>query len=63
MRPDAFGKGTRVTIDPSAFERYRNTPNDKTTLPRLLLGSAIVILFWVATTMVVLLGGAYLFAL
>lgn len=63
MRPDAFGKGTRVISDPAAFERYRLTPNDKTTLPRLLFGSAIVILFWVATTMVVLLGGAYLFAL
>lgn len=56
-------KETRVISDPAVFERYRLTPNDKTTLPRLLFGSAIVILFWVATTMVVLLGGAYLFTL
>ncbi|UVK39700.1 CPBP family intramembrane metalloprotease [Mesorhizobium sp. AR10] len=47
--------------DPTAFERYRNTPNDKTTLPRLLLGAAIVCLFWVAITLAVLLGGTYVF--
>lgn len=52
-----------MTIDPDAFERYRRSPNAKTTLPRLLLGTAIVTLFWVATTMAVLLGGSYLFAL
>ncbi|TIW30304.1 MAG: CPBP family intramembrane metalloprotease, partial [Mesorhizobium sp.] len=33
--------------DPVAFERYRRSPNAKTTLPRLLLGTAIVVLFWV----------------
>ncbi|RWP36571.1 MAG: CPBP family intramembrane metalloprotease [Mesorhizobium sp.] len=48
-------------IDPAAFERYRHTPNAKTTLPRLLLGTAIVVLFWVATTVAVLFGGAYFF--
>lgn len=56
-------KGTRVTIDPAAFERYRNSPNQKTTLPRLLLGTLIVIVLWGATTVAVLLGGAYAFAL
>ncbi|UVC16387.1 CPBP family intramembrane glutamic endopeptidase [Mesorhizobium onobrychidis] len=49
--------------DPAAFERYRHTPNAKTTLPRLLLGTVIVILFWVATTIAVLFGGAYLFVI
>ncbi len=50
-----------MIIDNAAFERYRRSPNDKTNLPRLLLGSAIVVLFWVATTLVVLLGGTYAF--
>ena len=50
-----------MIIDNAAFERYRRSPNDKTNLPRLLFGSAIVVLFWVATTLVVLLGGTYAF--
>lgn len=49
--------------DPAAFERYRHTPNAKTTLPRLLLGTAIVVLFWVAATIAVLFGGAYVFVI
>ncbi|MBB6409621.1 type II CAAX endopeptidase family protein [Mesorhizobium sangaii] len=48
-------------IDPAAFERYRHSPNARTTLPRLFLGAAIVILLWAATTVAVLLGGTYLF--
>lgn len=50
-----------MTIDPAAFERYRQSPNAKTTLPRLVLGTVIVILFWAATTVAVLFGGTYLF--
>ncbi|MER8748227.1 CPBP family intramembrane metalloprotease [Mesorhizobium sp. M1050] len=50
-----------MTIDSAAFERYRRSPNARTTLPRLLLGTAIVILFWAATTMAVLFGGIYAF--
>ncbi|MER9299869.1 CPBP family intramembrane metalloprotease [Mesorhizobium sp. M0621] len=50
-----------MTIDSAAFERYRRSPNARTTLPRLLLGTAIVILFWAATTVAVLLGGIYAF--
>ncbi|QPC90060.1 CPBP family intramembrane glutamic endopeptidase [Mesorhizobium sp. INR15] len=50
-----------MTIDPAAFERYRQSPNRKTTLPRLLLGTLIVIVFWTATTMAVLYGGTYAF--
>jgi membrane protease YdiL (CAAX protease family) len=59
MRPDAFGRGIRV-IDPTAFERYRNTPTEKTNLPRLVIGTAVIVLFWVAVTLVVVLGGTYL---
>lgn len=50
-----------MTPDPDAFERYRRSPNHKTTLPRLLLGTAIVILFWAATTVAVLFAAAYVF--
>ena len=50
-----------MTIDSAAFERYRRSPNDKTTLVRLLLGTAIVVAFWVATTFLVLAGGGYAF--
>ena len=60
MRPDAFGRGIRVTSDTAAFERYRNTATEKTNLPRLIVGTAIVVLFWVAVTLVVVLGGTYL---
>lgn len=48
-------------IDPADFERYRHSPNARTTLPRLFVGTAIVVLFWAATTVAVLFGGAYLF--
>lgn len=47
--------------DTAAFERYRQSPNARTTLPRLLVGTVIVIVFWAATTMAVLFGGAYAF--
>ncbi|MER8466767.1 type II CAAX endopeptidase family protein [Mesorhizobium sp. M1396] len=50
-----------MTIDSAAFERYRRSPNARTTLPRLFLGTAIVILFWAATTVAVLIGGIYAF--
>ena len=46
--------------DPTAFERYRNTATEKTNLPRLIIGTAVVVLFWVAITLVVVLGGTYL---
>ncbi|MER9872012.1 type II CAAX endopeptidase family protein [Mesorhizobium sp. M0195] len=51
-----------MTIDPTAFQQYRHTTNNKTTLPRLLLGAVVVILFWLGTTAAVLFGGTYAFA-
>ncbi|MBZ9796969.1 CPBP family intramembrane glutamic endopeptidase [Mesorhizobium sp. ES1-4] len=50
-----------MKIDDTAFERYRNTPNAGTNLLRLLLGTAIVVLLWGATTAAVLFGGAYVY--
>jgi|GEM_PF-628924 len=59
MRPDSLRQGSRVTIENAAFERYRRSPNEKTTLLRLLFGTAIVIAFWMAMTVAVLFAGTY----
>ncbi|MDX8479108.1 CPBP family intramembrane glutamic endopeptidase [Mesorhizobium sp. VK24D] len=48
-----------MTIDSAAFGRYRRSPNEKTTLPRLLLGTVIVVFFWLAMTGLVLFVGTY----
>ncbi|MBN9219678.1 MAG: CPBP family intramembrane metalloprotease [Mesorhizobium sp.] len=50
-----------MTIDDDAFERYRRSPNSRTTLPRLLLGTLIVVVFWALTTAIVLFGGTYVY--
>ncbi|AZO20917.1 CPBP family intramembrane metalloprotease [Mesorhizobium sp. M1E.F.Ca.ET.045.02.1.1] len=50
-----------MTVDNAAFERYRRSPNQKTTPLRLLLGTAIVVFFWLAMTFVVLVAGTYAF--
>lgn len=55
--------GGSVQIDRQAFERYRQSPNEKTTFPRLLLGTLIVVIAWVAATLVTVAGGAYIHAL
>ncbi|MEI5681928.1 MULTISPECIES: CPBP family intramembrane glutamic endopeptidase [unclassified Mesorhizobium] len=38
-----------MTLDPTAFEQYRRSAN-KTTLPRLLVGTLIITAFWFAVT-------------
>lgn len=48
-----------MAIDPAAFERYRRSPNEKTTLPRLIVGSVIVAFCWFAFTLAVIFGGAW----
>ncbi|MBL8577632.1 MAG: CPBP family intramembrane metalloprotease [Mesorhizobium sp.] len=48
-----------MTIDSSAFERYRRSPNDKTTLFRLILGVIIIVVLWFGTTMAVIFAGSY----
>ena len=44
-------------IDPGAFEAYRNSPNGKTTLPRLIAGVAVIVVFWVLSTLAVIFAG------
>lgn len=61
MRPECVRQGTRVIIDSAAFERYRRSPNEKTTPLRLLLGTAIVVFFWLAMTFAVLVAGTAAF--
>lgn len=48
-----------MAIDPAAFERYRRSPNKKTTLPRLIAGAVIVAACWLITTMAIVFAGAY----
>ncbi len=55
------GEGLCVKIDDTAFERYRQSPNSRTTLLRLFLGTLIVVVLWGATTASVLIGGTRLF--
>jgi len=52
-----------MTASSRAFDRYRHSAGEKTTLPRLFVGLAVVGLAWVATTLAAIGGGAYLFAL
>ncbi len=52
-----------MTIDPTAFDRYRQSPNEWTTLPRLLFGTAITVALWVGMTMAVLFGGTYFYVI
>lgn len=48
-----------MAIDPTAFERYRRSPNEKTTLTRLIIGAVIVAVCWFAITVAVVFSGAY----
>ena len=49
-----------MAIDPAAFEAYRSGPNGKTTLPRLVLGTVIILLFWGLSTFVAIYLGMHL---
>lgn len=53
---------TRVMIDPTAFDAYRCSPQRRTTLPRLILGLAVVAVIWTSATLVLLISGSYLHA-
>lgn len=48
-----------MAIDPAAFERYRRSANEKTTLPRLAAGAVVVTVCWFAVTFAVVFAGAY----
>jgi membrane protease YdiL (CAAX protease family) len=48
-----------MAIDPTAFERYRRSPNEKTTLPRLIVGAVVIALCWFVFTIGVVSAGTY----
>lgn len=52
-----------MQIDSQAFEQYRHSPNDKTTLLRLILGSVIVVIAWTGATLITVSAGAYFHAM
>jgi membrane protease YdiL (CAAX protease family) len=49
-----------MAFDRTAFEAYRNSAGAKTTLPRLVLGAILIVLSWLAVTVVVIFSGFYL---
>lgn len=49
-----------MPIASAAFERYRRSPNEKTTFLRMVAGVAIIAVCWFGTTMAVIFGGSYL---
>ena len=51
-----------MKIDSTPFEQYRQSPNRKTTLPRLIAGSVIVALFWLVVTGAVMFAGVFGYA-
>ncbi len=48
-----------MAIDIRAFERYRRSPNEKTTLLRLIAGAIVIALCWFAVTIAVVFAGTY----
>ncbi|KRA00347.1 abortive phage infection protein [Mesorhizobium sp. Root157] len=51
-----------MLFNSQAFERYRRSPNDKTTLLRIILGVAIVMVAWASSTLIMVAAGAYIHA-
>jgi membrane protease YdiL (CAAX protease family) len=49
-----------MALDRTAFEAYRRSAGDKTTLPRLIFGTILIVLAWLLVTLVVLFSGFYL---
>lgn len=52
---------TSMTGESAAFEQYRNTAGERTTLPRLIAGTALVVVLWMAFTFVVIAAGTWLY--
>lgn len=48
-----------MAVDPAAFGRYWRSPNEKTTLLRLFLGTLLIAAVWLGTTVAVLFAGFY----
>lgn len=51
-----------MAIDTAAFDKFRRSPNEKTTLPRLIAGVALIVVFWVLSTLAVIVAGMFVYA-
>jgi membrane protease YdiL (CAAX protease family) len=49
-----------MALDGKAFERYRHSAGERTTLPRLVFGTIIIVLAWLLVTLAVVFSGFYL---
>jgi membrane protease YdiL (CAAX protease family) len=49
-----------MAFDRTAFEAYRSSAGARTSLPRLALGAILIVLAWLAVTLVVIFSGFYL---
>ncbi len=47
-----------MKIMSEAFDRYRQAPNERTTLPRLIVGTVVIVALWLAITGGVIFAGA-----
>ncbi len=48
-----------MAIDPTAFERYRRSPNEKTTFWRLVIGTIVIAACWFGATLGIIFGSAW----
>jgi membrane protease YdiL (CAAX protease family) len=49
-----------MALDGKAFGRYRHSAGERTTLPRLVFGTIIIVLAWLLVTLAVVFSGFYL---
>jgi membrane protease YdiL (CAAX protease family) len=49
-----------MALDGTSFEAYRRSAGEKTTLPRLIFGTIIIVLAWLLVTLAVVFSGFYI---
>jgi membrane protease YdiL (CAAX protease family) len=54
------GESAAMVLDGTAFETYRRSAGEKTTLPRLVFGTILIVLVWLVVTLVAVFSGFYL---
>jgi membrane protease YdiL (CAAX protease family) len=47
--------------DSAAFEAYRSSPPVRVTVPRLLVGALIIVIFWLLTSVAIIVPGMFIF--
>lgn len=51
-----------MAIDPTAFAIYRQSAGGKATMPRLVLGTLVIVAAWMLTSLLAIVGGLFLVA-